>query len=204
MSYQLPDLPYPYNALEPYIDERTMTIHHTKHHGTYVANLNKAVEGTAFADQPIESLLQNLETIPEAIRTSVRNNGGGHYNHSLFWTLMSPKGGENPIGPFAETMNKSFGSFEGFKEKFTQTALARFGSGWAWLVVNKKNELEIYSTPNQDSPLMQGDVPILGVDVWEHAYYLLYQNRRADYLGAFYNVINWAEVDRRFREAVGQ
>jgi Fe-Mn family superoxide dismutase len=202
MAHQLPELPYAYNALEPYIDERTMTIHHTKHHGAYVNNLNKAVEGTEFADRPVEALLKNLDALPEQIRTTVRNNGGGHYNHSLFWTWMSPEGGGEPRGGLKEALSRSFGGFAGFKEKFSQAAMGRFGSGWAWLVVNKNKNLEIYSTPNQDSPIMQGDIPILGVDVWEHAYYLLYQNRRADYVEAFYNVIYWPEVERRFEEAL--
>ncbi|MCX7788080.1 MAG: superoxide dismutase [Spirochaetes bacterium] len=201
MAHQLPSLPYPYNALEPYIDERTMTIHHTKHHGTYVNNLNKALEGTEYAERPLEFLLKNLDSLPEQIRTPVRNNGGGHYNHSLFWTWMSPKGGGEPKGILKEAIDRTFGGFAGFKEKFSQAALGRFGSGWAWLVVNRNKNLEIYSTPNQDTPLMQGDIPLLGVDVWEHAYYLLYQNRRADYVEAFYNVIYWPEVERRFEEA---
>ena len=202
MAYQLPELLYPYNALEPYIDERTMTIHHTKHHGAYVNNLNKAVEGTEFADRPVEFLLKNLDTLPEQIRTTVRNNGGGHYNHSLFWTWLSAQGGGEPKGGVKEALSRSFGGFTGFKEKFSQAAMGRFGSGWAWLVVNRDKNLEIYSTPNQDSPIMQGDIPILGIDVWEHAYYLLYQNRRADYVEAFYNVIYWPEVERRFEEAL--
>lgn len=201
MAYQLPELPYPANALEPHIDEQTMNIHHGKHHNTYVTNLNKALEGhDDLASKSVEELISNLDAVPENIRTAVRNNGGGHANHSLFWQILSPNGGGEPTGELAEAINKKFGSFEKFKEEFTQAALGRFGSGWAWLVVNN-GELEVTSTPNQDSPLMEGKTPILGLDVWEHAYYLKYQNRRPDYVQAFWNVVNWEEVAKRYNEA---
>ncbi len=201
MAYQLPELPYPANALEPHIDEQTMNIHHGKHHNTYVTNLNKALEGhDDLASKSVEELISNLDAVPENIRTAVRNNGGGHANHSLFWQILSPNGGGEPTGELAEAINKKFGSFEKFKEEFTQAALGRFGSGWAWLVVNN-GELEVTSTPNQDSPLMEGKTPILGLDVWEHAYYLKYQNRRPDYVQAFWNVVNWDEVAKRYSAA---
>ncbi|NTU25082.1 superoxide dismutase [Bacillus tequilensis] len=201
MSYKLPELPYAYDALEPHIDKETMTIHHTKHHNTYVTNLNKAVEGnTALANKSVEELVADLDSVPENIRTAVRNNGGGHANHSLFWTLLSPNGGGEPTGALAEEINSVFGSFDKFKEQFAAAAAGRFGSGWAWLVVNN-GKLEITSTPNQDSPLSEGKTPILGLDVWEHAYYLNYQNRRPDYISAFWNVVNWDEVARLYSEA---
>ncbi|KAF1679612.1 MULTISPECIES: superoxide dismutase SodA [Bacillus] len=201
MSYKLPELPYAYDALEPHIDKETMTIHHTKHHNTYVTNLNKAVEGnTALANKSVEELVADLDSVPENIRTAVRNNGGGHANHSLFWTLLSPNGGGEPTGALADEINSVFGSFDKFKEQFGAAAAGRFGSGWAWLVVNN-GKLEITSTPNQDSPLSEGKTPILGLDVWEHAYYLNYQNRRPDYISAFWNVVNWDEVARLYSEA---
>lgn len=201
MAFELPKLPYAYDALEPHIDKETMNIHHTKHHNTYVTNLNNAIKGNAeLENKSIEELLANLDAVPENIRTAVRNNGGGHANHSLFWEIMSPNGGGEPTGELADAINAKFGSFEKFKEEFKQAAIGRFGSGWAWLVVNN-GELEIMSTPNQDSPLMEGKTPILGVDVWEHAYYLKYQNRRPEYVEAFFNVINWDEVARRYKEA---
>ncbi|MDU0154332.1 superoxide dismutase SodA [Bacillus cabrialesii] len=201
MAYELPELPYAYDALEPHIDKETMTIHHTKHHNTYVANLNKAVEGnTALANKSVEELVADLNSVPENIRTAVRNNGGGHANHKLFWTLLSPNGGGEPTGALAEEINSVFGSFDKFKEQFAAAAAGRFGSGWAWLVVNN-GKLEITSTPNQDSPLSEGKTPILGLDVWEHAYYLNYQNRRPDYISAFWNVVNWDEVARLYSEA---
>ena len=198
MAFNVPALPYPENALEPYIDAKTMSIHHDKHHGTYVANLNKALEGSDYGSRPIEKLLAELPALPEAIRTAVRNNGGGHANHSLFWTILGPGAGGEPKGKLAEAIAKSFGGFQGFKEKFSQAALGRFGSGWAWLVRKKDSSLAVYSTANQDSPITDGDLPLLGLDVWEHAYYLLYQNRRAEYAENFFKVINWAEVERRF------
>ncbi|MGF7532579.1 superoxide dismutase SodA [Bacillus mexicanus] len=201
MSYKLPELPYAYDALEPHIDKETMTIHHTKHHNTYVTNLNKAVEGnTTLANKSVEELVADLDSVPENIRTAVRNNGGGHANHSLFWTLLSPNGGGEPTGALADEINSVFGSFDKFKEQFAAAAAGRFGSGWAWLVVNN-GQLEITSTPNQDSPLSEGKTPILGLDVWEHAYYLNYQNRRPDYISAFWNVVNWDEVARLYSEA---
>ncbi|MFJ5671082.1 superoxide dismutase SodA [Bacillus safensis] len=201
MAFKLPELPYAYDALEPHIDKETMTIHHTKHHNTYVTNLNKAIEGvSALEDQSIEELVANLNSVPENIRTAVRNNGGGHANHSLFWTLLSPNGGGAPTGELADAIEKELGGFEKFKSDFAAAAAGRFGSGWAWLVVNN-GKLEITSTPNQDSPLTEGKTPILGLDVWEHAYYLNYQNRRPDYISAFWNVVNWDEVARLYKEA---
>ncbi|AVX16723.1 MULTISPECIES: superoxide dismutase SodA [Bacillus] len=200
MAYKLPELPYAYDALEPHIDKETMTIHHTKHHNTYVTNLNKAIEGSALAEKSVDELVADLNAVPEDIRTAVRNNGGGHANHSLFWTLLSPNGGGEPTGELAEEIKNTFGSFDQFKEKFAGAAAGRFGSGWAWLVVNN-GKLEITSTPNQDSPLSEGKTPVLGLDVWEHAYYLNYQNRRPDYISAFWNVVNWDEVARLYSEA---
>ncbi|OLP65575.1 Superoxide dismutase [Bacillus pumilus] len=201
MAFKLPELPYAYDALEPHIDKETMTIHHTKHHNTYVTNLNKAIEGVSgLEDQSIEELVANLNSVPENIRTAVRNNGGGHANHSLFWTLLSPNGGGAPTGELADAIEKELGGLEKFKSDFAAAATGRFGSGWAWLVVNN-GKLEITSTPNQDSPLTEGKAPILGLDVWEHAYYLNYQNRRPDYISAFWNVVNWDEVARLYSEA---
>ncbi len=197
----LPDLPYPTNALEPHIDARTMEIHHGKHHKAYVDNLNKALEGHAeLAAKSVEDLLRGISTVPEAIRGAVRNHGGGHANHSLFWKLMSPQGGGEPSGELAAAIGGAFGGFAGFKEKFAAAAAGRFGSGWAWLTM-AGGALEISSTANQDSPLMEGKTPILGLDVWEHAYYLLYQNRRPDYVAAWWNVVDWAEVGRRYAAA---
>jgi Fe-Mn family superoxide dismutase len=203
MAFSLPSLPYAYNALEPHIDARTMEIHHTKHHNAYVTNLNNAIQGTEWENKSIEEILANVSKLSAA----VRNNGGGHFNHTLFWNLMAPNAGGMPTGKLADALNAQFGSFEKFKEEFSKAAISRFGSGWAWLCV-KKNSLEICSTANQDNPLMDisdakgcGGIPILGIDVWEHAYYLHYQNRRPDYVAAFYNVINWKEVEKRFDEA---
>ena len=199
-KHELPALPYAANALEPHIDEQTMNIHHGKHHNTYVTNLNKALEGhDDLASKSVEELIADLDAVPEDIRTAVRNNGGGHANHSLFWQILSPNGGGAPSGELAEAIDKKFGSFEKFKEEFAAAAAGRFGSGWAWLVVNN-GELEVMSTPNQDSPIMEGKTPILGLDVWEHAYYLKYQNRRPDYIKAFWNVVNWDEVAKRYNE----
>ncbi|MCY8551194.1 superoxide dismutase SodA [Bacillus haynesii] len=201
MAYKLPELPYAYDALEPHIDKETMNIHHTKHHNTYVTKLNEAVAGKQdLESKSVEELVANLDAVPENIRAAVRNNGGGHANHSLFWKLLSPNGGGAPTGELAEAINSKFGSFDQFKEDFAAAAASRFGSGWAWLVVNN-GELEITSTPNQDSPLSEGKTPILGLDVWEHAYYLNYQNRRPDYIKAFWNVVNWDEVARLYSEA---
>jgi Fe-Mn family superoxide dismutase len=202
MAYELPPLPYPKDALEPYIDAATMDIHHGKHHAAYVANLNKAIAGKSNLEaKSVEDLIRDLDAVPTEIRTVVRNNGGGHANHTFFWKIMGPKAGGTPSGALADGINKAFGSFDAFKEKFEGAGLGRFGSGWVWLVTNN-GKLEIVSTPNQDSPLMGKAIsgvegkPILGCDVWEHAYYLKYQNRRADYLKAFWNVVNWSEVTR--------
>ena len=198
MAYSLPPLPYAFDALEPHIDARTMEIHHGKHHATYVTNVNKALEGSPLAELPVEKLIADLEKVPEAIRTVVRNNGGGHANHSLFWrSLGKGKGGE-PTGPLGEAIRSVFGSFDNFKAEFTKAALGRFGSGWAWLSAAPGGKLVVESTANQDSPIMHGNVPLLGLDVWEHAYYLLYQNRRPDYVTAFYNVVDWDAVGKRF------
>jgi superoxide dismutase, Fe-Mn family len=201
MPYQLPPLPYPTNALEPNIDARTMEIHHDKHHAAYVNNVNKAIEGTEWDNKPIEDLVRNLEKIPEKIRTAVRNNGGGHANHSLFWTVMGPGKGGQPSGKLAEAIQSQLGGFDNFKKEFSAAAAGRFGSGWAWLSVDKGKKLIVESTPNQDNPLTHGNTPILGIDVWEHAYYLHYQNRRPDYIANFYNVIDWDAVGKRYAEA---
>lgn len=201
MAYSLPQLPYAYDALEPHIDKETMNIHHTKHHNTYVTNLNNALEGNdELLSKTVEELVSNLDAVPEAARTAVRNNGGGHANHSLFWEVISPNGGGQPTGDLAAAIDSKFGSFENFKEEFSKAATTRFGSGWAWLVVNN-GELEVTSTPNQDNPLMEGKTPVLGLDVWEHAYYLNYQNRRPDYINAFWNVVNWDEAAKRYQAA---
>lgn len=201
MAYELPELPYAYDALEPHIDKETMNIHHTKHHNTYVTNVNAALEGHEdLASKSVEELISDLNAVPEDIRTAVRNNGGGHANHSLFWQLLTPNGTGAPSGALAEAIDAKFGSFDEFKTKFENAGKTRFGSGWAWLAVSN-GELEVTSTPNQDSPLMEGKTPILGVDVWEHAYYLKYQNKRPDYLAAFWNVVNWDEVSKRFEAA---
>ncbi|MFZ5823953.1 MAG: superoxide dismutase [Bacillota bacterium] len=202
MAYQLPPLPYAHNALEPHIDETTMQIHHGKHHAAYVNNVNAALEGQAeLAALSIEALLAKIDSVPENIRTAVRNNGGGHANHTLFWEIMTPGGASAPSGELANAINTTFGSFDNFKAEFSKAGATRFGSGWAWLVVTKDKKLAVYSTANQDSPLMQGDTPILGMDVWEHAYYLKYQNRRPDYIGAFFNVINWDKVAEKYAAA---
>jgi Fe-Mn family superoxide dismutase len=202
MAHQLPPLPYPNNALEPYIDEQTMMIHHDRHHNTYVTNLNAALEGHAdLQSKSIEDLISNLNAVPENIRTAVRNNGGGHANHSLFWLILSPNGGGQPKGALADAINNEFGGFDKFKEEFTKAATTRFGSGWAWLSVDKSGKLVVHSTANQDNPLMEGLTPILGLDVWEHAYYLKYQNKRPDYIAAFWNIINWDEVGKRYEAA---
>lgn len=199
MAYQLPDLPYAFNALEPHIDARTMEIHHDRHHAGYVSKVSAALEGyPELAAKSVEELLREVDSVPGDIRTAVRNNGGGHANHSLFWQVMSPDGGGEPTGALADAINSAFGSFAAFKDEFTQAALGRFGSGWAWLVVDADSNLSVISTPNQDSPYMEGLTPILGIDVWEHAYYLKYQNKRGDYVNAWWNVVNWSEVARRF------
>jgi len=199
MAFTLPPLGYDYAALEPHIDARTMEIHHTKHHQAYVTNLNAAVEkAPELADKSLEWLLQNLASVPEAVRAAVRNNGGGHWNHSFFWQIIGPKAGGDPSGTVADAIKSSFGDFGKLKEQVNAAGLARFGSGWAWVVADKGGKLSIESSPNQDTPFSDKKTPILGVDVWEHAYYLKYQNRRADYLAAWWNVVNWAEVTKRF------
>ncbi|WP_126425344.1 superoxide dismutase [Brevibacillus marinus] len=201
MAHQLPPLPYAFDALEPHIDAQTMEIHHDRHHATYVNNLNAVLEGHAdLQAKSVEELISNLDAVPEAIRTAVRNNGGGHANHTLFWEILSPNGGGAPSGALADAINAAFGSFDNFKAEFTKAATGRFGSGWAWLVVDN-GKLAVTSTPNQDSPLMEGKTPILGLDVWEHAYYLKYQNKRPDYINAFWNIVNWDEVSKRYEAA---
>ena len=197
MAYELPDLPYAFDALEPHIDAQTMEIHHDKHHGTYVTNVNNALEGSDLVDLPIEELLQSLDRVPEDKRTAVRNNGGGHYNHKLFWKSMSPSGGGEPGGDLSAAIDSAFGSFGDFQGQLKQAGLGRFGSGWAWLI-HDGSGLAITSTPNQDNPISEGKTPLLGVDVWEHAYYLCYQNRRPDYIDAWWNVVNWEKVAARF------
>lgn len=201
MAHQLPPLPYAFDALEPHIDAQTMEIHHDRHHATYVNNLNAALEGHPdLQAKSVEELISNLDAVPESIRTAVRNNGGGHANHTLFWEILSPNGGGAPSGALADAINATFGSFDNFKAEFTKAATGRFGSGWAWLVVDN-GKLAVTSTPNQDSPLMEGKTPILGLDVWEHAYYLKYQNKRPDYINAFWNIVNWDEVSKRYEAA---
>lgn len=202
MSHSLPNLAYAYDALEPHIDAQTMEIHHTKHHQTYINNLNAAIDGTEYAEWPVEKLVASVKQLPEKLQGPVINQGGGHANHTLFWTVMSPQGGGQPQGEVAKAIDAQLGGFEAFKEAFTKAALSRFGSGWAWLSVTPEKKLVVESSGNQDSPLMHGNTPILGLDVWEHAYYLKYQNRRPEYIGAFYNVVDWAEVERRYAEAV--
>ena len=203
MAYTLPALPYPEGALEPSIDATTMQIHHDKHHAGYVSKLNAALEGTSgLAEMPVEDLMRNLSKVPADKQTAVRNNGGGHANHSLFWTIMKPGGGGEPTGELASAIDSAFGSFAAFKEQFEDAAKTRFGSGWAWLTVDG-GSLKVESTPNQDTPLMEGRTPILGLDVWEHAYYLKYQNKRPDYVSAFWDVVNWDEVASRYAAAKG-
>jgi Fe-Mn family superoxide dismutase len=202
MAFELPALKYKFDALEPAIDARTMEIHHDKHHATYVANLNKALEGTPeLAGKSVEALLANLSAVPESVRTAVRNNGGGHYNHTLFWDWMVPGGSKAPTGELATVLNSTFGGYDTFVEKFSQAALTRFGSGWAWLVLDSSKKLQVLSTANQDTPLSDGHTPLLGLDVWEHAYYLNYQNRRADYIKAWWSVVNWDVVADLYRKA---
>lgn len=203
MKHELPKLKYEYNALEPYIDETTMTIHHTKHHATYINNLNAALEKYPdLQEKSVEDLVKDLNAVPEDIRTAVRNNGGGHYNHSLFWQLMGPGKGGNPTGDLAKAIDEKFGGFDKFKEEFGKAAATRFGSGWAWLIVNKNNELEVVSTANQDTPVSDGAKPVLALDVWEHAYYLKYQNRRPDYVGSWWSVVDWDYAEELYKESV--
>jgi Fe-Mn family superoxide dismutase len=201
MAYEVPPLPYAYNALEPHIDEQTMQLHHDKHHAAYVNNLNAALEGqAALAALPVDQLIRRLSEVPENIRTAVRNNGGGHLNHTMFWEIMKPGGGGAPGGALAGAIQQAFGSFDEFKAKFKDAGVKRFGSGWAWLVRDQSGALQVTSTPNQDSPLIDGLYPVMGNDVWEHAYYLKYQNRRPEYLDAWWNVVNWDEVTKRFEQ----
>jgi superoxide dismutase, Fe-Mn family len=202
MAYTVPELGYPYEALEPHIDAQTMRIHHDKHHATYVANLNKALEGSEFAAWSPEDIARDWAKLPEALRTPARNNGGGHYNHSLFWKLIGPGGGGRPTGSLAAAIDVDLGDFEAFKAEFAKAALGRFGSGWAWLVLGPDRKLKVTSTPNQDCPLADGLTPLLGIDVWEHAYYLKYQNRRAEYIEAFFNVVQWKEVAARYEHSM--
>jgi Fe-Mn family superoxide dismutase len=202
MAHELPPLPYDYAALEPHIDAQTMQLHHDKHHAAYVNNLNSALEKYSdLQNKSVEDLIRDINSVPEDIRTMVRNNGGGHVNHTMFWQIMGPNGGGQPTGPIADAVNQSFGSFEDFKKQFNDAGAKRFGSGWVWLVRSNDGRLQIISTQNQDSPLMEGHYPIMGNDVWEHAYYLKYQNRRPEYLNAWWNVVNWDEVNRRFQQA---
>jgi Fe-Mn family superoxide dismutase len=202
MAYRLPAMPYAYDALEPHIDARTMEIHYTKHHDAYVTNLNKAVEGRALGDPTVEELVAAIHTLPEELRTAVRNHGGGHANHSLFWTILGPGGSRQPGGELAKAMDQELGGFSEFRDRICKVALGRFGSGWAWLSVDPQKKLVVEDTPNQNSPLMHGNIPILGIDVWEHAYYLKYQNRRADYVQAVFNVFNWDTIADRYQEAL--
>lgn len=202
--FELPPLKYSFNALEPVIDAMTMEIHHDKHHGAYVMNLNKALENAPdLQSKPIEWILRNIQQVPESIRTAVRNNGGGHYNHTLFWDWIAPGGSKSPSGALAQEINATFGSFDSFVEQFSNAAVTRFGSGWAWLVVNGQKKLQVLSTANQDSPLMDGQTPILGLDVWEHAYYLKYQNRRPEYVKNFWSIVNWDFVNSLYQAAKG-
>lgn len=204
MAFQLPALPYPEDALEPHVDARTMNIHHSKHHAAYTNNLNNAIAGTNLENKSIAEILSNLDAVPENIRTAVRNNGGGYANHNLFWNIMGPNKGGAPSGALAEAIDTTFGNFEAFKDTFGKAAATRFGSGWAWLYVGQDGKLAISSTPNQDTPLMEGNTPILGLDVWEHAYYLNYQNRRPDYITAWWNVVNWDAVAANYAAATGK
>jgi Fe-Mn family superoxide dismutase len=204
MAFELPPLPYDYSALEPYIDTQTMQIHHDKHHQTYVTNVNNALQGhDQLTSMSVDDLLRNIHQIPESIRTAVRNNAGGHSNHSMFWNIMKPNGGGEPTGDLASAIQQAFGSFDAFKTAFNDAGVKRFGSGWAWLVLDSSGKLQVISTANQDSPLMDGLHPVMGNDVWEHAYYLKYQNRRPEYLNAWWNVVNWDEVARRYGQARG-
>ncbi|MCD6003638.1 superoxide dismutase [Halomonas sp. XH26] len=202
MAHTLPELPYAYDALEPHIDAMTMEIHHSRHHNTYVTSLNAALEGTGLEDVPVEELVANLDRVPEEKRQAVINHGGGHANHSMFWQMMSPNGGGQPQGDVAKAIEAELGGLDAFKEAFKKAALGRFGSGWAWLSVTPEKKLVVENTLNQDSPLMHGNTPVLGLDVWEHAYYLKFQNKRPDYVEAFFNVVNWEDVERRYQAAI--
>lgn len=203
MAFELPPLPYAYDALEPYIDTQTMQLHHDKHHATYVTNLNNALKGHDFENLPVEQVIRRLNEVPEGVRTAVRNNGGGHLNHSMFWQIMKPNGGGQPAGELASAITSTFGSFDAFKTAFNDAGVKRFGSGWAWLVADRSGKLQVISTANQDSPFIDGLYPVMGNDVWEHAYYLKYQNRRPEYLGAWWNVVNWDEIAKRYAQATG-
>ncbi len=203
MAFELPPLPYDYNALEPHIDTQTMQIHHDKHHAAYVTNLNNALGNHEFASLAVDDVVRRINEVPENIRTAVRNNGGGHSNHSMFWQIMKPNGGGAPTGALANAIQSTFGSFDAFKAAFNDAGVKRFGSGWAWLILDKSGKLQVISTANQDSPLMDGNYPVMGNDVWEHAYYLKYQNRRPDYLNAWWNVVNWDEIARRYSQGGG-
>ena len=198
MAYEVPPLPYDYNALEPHIDEATMKVHHDKHHQAYVDKANAALEGTEWEDKPIEEVLQNLDSLPDDKKGAVRNNGGGHANHTFFWQILSPDGGGSPEGSLLQAIVDTFGGFDKFQEEFKAAGVGQFGSGWAWLVKNDDGSIEVTSTPNQDTPVSEGKTPIIGVDVWEHAYYLKYQNKRPDYIDAFWNVVNWDEAQKRY------
>lgn len=202
MAYVLPALPYAYDALEPHIDAKTMEIHHSKHHQTYINNINAGIEGTAWENLSVEQLVTQVYDVPAELKNNVMNNAGGHANHSLFWTIMSPQGGGQPVGKIAAAIDAELGGFDAFKEAFTKAALTRFGSGWAWLTVTPDHKLLVESSANQDSPLMHGHTPVLALDVWEHAYYLKYQNRRPEYIAAFFNVVDWQEVNRRYEQAI--
>lgn len=203
MPFQLPELKYSYNSLEPHIDAKTMEIHHTKHHAAYITNLNKALEKYPdLANKSVEDLIKDLKGIPEDIRIAIKNNGGGHLNHSMFWEIMSPKGGGNPVGNLAEEIAKTFTNFETFKKEFAKAAMGRFGSGWAWLILDTNKKLSIVSTANQDNPLTDGNMPIIGLDVWEHAYYLNYQNKRADYVTAWWNVVDWISIENSYKKVL--
>ncbi len=202
MPFEVPSLPYEYDALEPHVDEQTMRLHHDKHHQAYVDKANAALQGTEWADRPVEEVLQNLDQLPEDKRTAVRNNGGGHYNHTLFWNIMGPEAGGDPEGALGQAIDEAFGDFDAFKEEFANAAINRFGSGWAWLV-RDGSSLRVTSTPNQDAPIMEGQTPILGLDVWEHAYYLKYQNKRPDYIDAWWNVVDWGKVAERYSAVAG-
>jgi len=205
MAFELPPLPYDYSALEPYIDTQTMQLHHDKHHQAYVTNLNNALKDQAqFASLSLEELMRRINEVPESIRTIVRNNGGGHINHTMFWQIMKPNGGGEPTGAIASAIQSAFGSFDAFKTAFNDAGVKRFGSGWAWLILDSSGKLQITSTANQDSPYMDGNYPVMGNDVWEHAYYLKYQNRRPDYLNAWWNVVNWDEISRRYQQGGGR
>ena len=204
MAFEVPPLPYDYNALEPYIDTQTMQLHHDKHHAAYVNNLNTAVNNTDFASKNVDDILRHINDVPQNIRTAVQNNAGGHSNHSMFWAIMKPNGGGEPSGALANAIQSAFGSFDQFKAAFNDAGVKRFGSGWTWLVLDSSGKLSVISTANQDSPLMNGQYPVMGNDVWEHAYYLKYQNRRPDYLAAWWNVVNWDEIAHRYQQGGGR